>query len=73
MKAINKSEIARLTNTNKTFVGRILDGKRNPETSKGTEVLEIAALMFAEYQRQQFTKTILNKWKLNKTLLNLNK
>lgn len=73
MKAINKSEIARLTNTHKTFVGRVLNGERNPDTSKAKAIIKIASEIFAEQQKIEYVKSISKKYKLNKTLLNLSK
>ena len=67
-KNINQVAIAEQVGVDKGFVNFILEGKRNPNTEKGMEVLISAANQYAEKCKAEYIAKALRKWRLNETI-----
>ena len=66
--AMKKTEIAASAGVDKGFAQFVLEGKRNPNTKKGMEVVLAAADAYAQECRARFVAEVLRKWKLKEML-----
>lgn len=72
-KSINQTSIAEQVGVDKGFVNFVLEGKRNPNTEKGMEVLLAAANQYAEKCKADYINAALKRWRLKETIKNKTK
>lgn len=65
---MNKNEVARLAKVSDEFAYLIINGKLNPFTNKGRQVVDFASKLYAEECRLEYIKEIIRMYHLNKTL-----
>lgn len=65
---INQSKIAEQVGVDRSFVNYILEGRRNPNTAKGMQVVLAAAEQYAEICKAEYVDKMLKKWKLHETI-----
>ena len=65
---INQSKIAEQVGVDRSFVNYILEGRRNPNTAKGMQVVLAAAEQYAEVCKAEYVDKMLKKWKLHETI-----
>ena len=61
---INQSKIAEQVGVDKGFVNFVLEGRRNPNTAKGMQVVLAAAEQYAEVCKAEYVAAALRKWRL---------
>lgn len=66
---INQSKIAEQVGVDKGFVNFILEGRRNPNTAKGMQVVLAAAEQYAEVCKAEYVAKMLKKWKLHEKIV----
>jgi len=65
---INQSKIAEQVGVDRSFLNYILEGRRNPNTAKGMQVVLAAAEQYAEICKAEYVEKMLKKWKLHETI-----